>query len=109
MVVIIERSDCVSILGGQVGPTEGDIWQFCIETLTVDLLIPLEQVRVVDGLTRVNVTTSEKNYPDGKNGERNFEEAAHFKRVCSVFFGRNSTDVLCKRPATNVVLMGRDC
>jgi len=65
MVVIIERSDSVSVLGGQVGPTERDIWQFCIETLTVDLLIPLVQVQVVAGLMRVSIASAEKNYQDG--------------------------------------------
>ena len=64
-VVVIERGDSVGILGGQVGPTERDIWQFCVETLTVDLLILLEEVQVVDGLMRVSVTGAEKNDNDG--------------------------------------------
>ena len=108
MVVIIERSDSVSVLGGQVGPTERDIWQFCIETLMVDLLIPLVQVHVVDGLTRVSVATAKKNYHDGNCGDRDLEEAAHLKRVVGVSFWRNSTDVLFEWPAKNFVLMGSD-
>ena len=107
MVVIIERSDCVSILGGQVGPTDRDIWQFCIETLTVDLLIPLEQVYVTDGLMRVSVATAEKNRHDGDCEYRNLEEAAHLKRVVGVSFERNSTDVLFGWPAKSFVSMGR--
>ena len=109
MVVIIERSDSVSVLVGQVGPTDRDIWQFCIKTLTVDLLIQLVQVHVVDGLTRVSVASAEKNYYDGNCGDRDLEEAAHLKRVVGVPFGRNSTDVLFEWPAKNFVLMGRDC
>jgi hypothetical protein len=109
MVVVIKRSDSVSVLSGQVGPTDRDIWQFCIETLTVDLLIPLVQVHVVDGLTRVSVASAEKNYHDGNYGDRDLEEAAHLKRVVGVPSGRNSTDVLFEWPAKNFVLMGRDC
>ena len=109
MVVIIERSDSVSVLVGQVGPTDRDIWQFCIKTLTVDLLITLVQVHVVDGFTRVSVATGEKNYHHGNCGDRDLEEAAHLKRVIGVSFGRNSTDVLFEWPAKNFVLMGRDC
>jgi hypothetical protein len=109
MIVIIERSDCVSILGGQVGPTDRDVWQFCIETLTVDLLIPLEQVYVVDGLMRVSVATAEKNRHDGDCEYRNLEEAAHLKRLVGASFGRNSTDVLSERPARSFVLMDSDC
>jgi len=109
MVVIIERSDSVSVLVGQVGPTDRDIWQFCIKTLTVDLLITLVQVHVVDGFTRVSVATAEKNYHHGNCGDRDLEEAAHLKRVIGVSFGRNSTDVLFEWPAKNFVLMGRDC
>ncbi len=60
-IVIVERGDSVGILGGQVGPTDRDIWQFGIETLSVDLLILLEQVQVVDRLMRVSVTGAEKN------------------------------------------------
>jgi hypothetical protein len=107
MVVIIERSDCVSILGGQVGPTDRNIRQFCIETITVDLLIPLVQVHVVDGLMRVSVATAEKNYRDGNCGDSDLEEAAHLKRVVGVPFGRNGTDVLFEWPAKNFVSMGR--
>ena len=107
MVVIIERSDSVSVLVGQVGPTDRDIWQFCIKTLTVDLLITLVQVHVVDGFTRVSVATGEKNYHHGNCGDRDLEEAAHLKRVIGVSFGRNSTDVLFEWPANNSVLMGR--
>jgi len=107
MVVIIERSDCVSILGGQVGPTDRDIWQFCIETLTVNLLIPLEQVYVVDGLMRVSVATAEKNRHDGDCEYRNLEEAAHLKRLVGVSVGGNSTDVLFEWPAKSFVSMGR--
>src|SRR5437660_8375038 len=74
MVVIIERSDSVSVLRGYVGPADRDKWQFCIETLTVDLLIQLVQVHVVDGLTRVSVASAEKNYYDGNCGDRDLEE-----------------------------------
>jgi len=63
----------------------------------------------VDGFTRVSVASAEKNYRDGNCGDRDFEEAAHLKRVVGVSFGRNSTDVLFKWPAKNFVLMGRDC
>jgi hypothetical protein len=55
MVVIIERSDSVSVLGGYVDLTDGHVRQFCIETLTVDLLIPLVEIHVMDGFTRVSV------------------------------------------------------
>jgi hypothetical protein len=106
MVVVIKRSDSVSVLSGQVGPTDRDIWQFRIETLTVDLLIPLVQVHVVDGFTRVSVASAEKNYRDGNCGDRDLEEAAHLKRVAGVSFGRNSTDVLFEWAAKNSVLMG---
>ena len=79
MVVVIKRSDSVSVLSGQVGPTDRDIWQFCIETLTVDLLIPLVQVHGVDGFTRVSVASAEKNYRDGSCGDQDLEEAAYSK------------------------------
>ena len=107
MVVIIERSDCVSILGGQVGPTDRDIWQFCIETLTVDVLILLKQVYVVHGLMRVSVATAEKNRHDGDCESGNLEETAHLKSVAGVSFRRNSTDVLFEWPAKSFVSMGR--
>ena len=108
MVVIIERSDSVSVLGGQVGPADRDIRQFCTETLTVDLLIPLEQIHVVDGLMRVSVATAEKkNYHSGDCGDRDLEVAAHLKRVVGASFRRNSTDVLFERPAKSSVSMGR--
>jgi hypothetical protein len=62
----------------------------------------------VGGLTRISVASAEKNHQDGNCGDRDLEEAAHFKRVVGVSFGRNSTDVLFEWPATNFVLMGRD-
>ena len=107
MVVIIERSDSISVLVGQVGPTDRDIWQFCIETLTVDLLIPLVQGHVVDGFMGVSVASAEKNCYDGNCGDRDLEEAAHLRRVVGESCGRNSTDVLFEWPANNSVLMGR--
>ena len=109
MVVIIERSDSVSVLGGQVGPTDRNIWQFCIETLTVDLLIPLVQGHVLDGFMGVSVASAEKNCHDGNCRDRDLEEAAHLRRVVGESCGRNSTDVLFEWPAKNFVLMGRDC
>jgi len=63
----------------------------------------------VDGLTRVSVASAEENYHAGNYGDRDWEEAAHLKRVVGVSFGRNSTDVLFEWPANNFVLMGRDC
>jgi hypothetical protein len=109
MAVVIKRSDSVSVLSGQVGPTDRDIGQFCIETLTVDLLIPLVQVHGVDGFTRVSVASAEKNYRDGNCGDRDLEEAAHLKRVVGVSFGRNSTDVLFEWAVKKSVLMGSRC
>ena len=70
-----------------------------METLAVDLLIPLVQVHVVDRLTRVSVASAEKNYHDGGCGDGNLEEAAHFKRLVDVSFRRNSTNVLFERAA----------
>jgi hypothetical protein len=106
MVVVIKRSDSVSVLSGQVGPTDRDIWQSCIETLAVDLLIPLVQVHGLDGFTRVSVASAEKNDRDGNCGDRDLEKAAHLKRVVGVSFGRNSTDVLFEWAAKKSVLMG---
>jgi hypothetical protein len=72
------------------------------------LLIPLVQVHVVKGLTRVSVASAEKNYQDADCGDRDLEESAHLKRVVGVSFGRNSTDVLFEWPAMNFVFMGRE-
>ena len=73
------------------------------------MLIPLVQVHVADGLTRISVASAEKNCHDRDCGDRDLEEAAHLKRVVEVSFGRNSTDVLFEWTAKNFDLMGRDC
>jgi hypothetical protein len=73
----------------------------------VDLLIPLEQVHVVDRLMRVSVAAAEKNYHEGNRRDRALEEGTHLNRLVVVSFGRNGTDVLFEWPAMNFVLMGR--
>ena len=108
MAVVIKRCDSVSVLARQVSPADRDKREFSIKARTVDLLIAHRQVRIVDGLTRVDVASPEENYSDGKDGDCGCEEAAHCRSVGGVFFGRNGTDVLCNWPATKVVLMGRD-
>jgi hypothetical protein len=53
----------------------------------VDLLIPLEQVHVVDGLMRVSVAAAEKNYHHGNRRDRALEQGAHLNRLAVVSFG----------------------